>query len=209
MPRPTPRPTIPSLSREKRAVAAPLLARMLAALSELVAEAPLEVLQQAAAAPSGAGSAASLVAHLSIASPRLAAADPEAGAVARAAEIKQSMLESIATYSTAEVADILGVSSEAVRKRRIAGKLLAVPLASDWRFPAWQFASPTSSSRHGTIPGLERALLALPMRNPWVKLDLLMAPLDGYETKNLIALLQSGAVDDAIRIVETYGDHGA
>ena len=209
----TPKPTLrsprPRLTREKQAVAAPLLARMISALSELVAEAPMEVLQRAAEAPSGAGSAASLVAHLSAASPRLAAADPEAAAVARAAEFKQSLLESVPTYSTAQVATLLGISTEAVRKRRVAGKLLAVPLASDWRFPAWQFASPSSASRHGTIPGLERVLAALPIQNPWAQLDLLTARLDGYEARNIVGLLEAGAVDDAARIVAAYGDHGA
>jgi hypothetical protein len=190
-------------------VAAPLLARMVSALSELVAEAPMEVLQRAAEAPSGAGSAASLVAHLSVASPRLAAADPEAAAVARAAELKQSLLESVPTYSTAEVATLLGISAEAVRKRRLAGKLLAVPLASDWRFPAWQLASASSASRHGTIPGLERVLAALPMQNPWARLDLLTAPLDGNGARNIVGLLETGAVDEAVGIVVAYGDHGA
>jgi hypothetical protein len=208
-----PRPARPSsrakLSRQKQAVAGPLLARIVNALSDLVAEAPIEVLQRAAEAPSGAGSAASLVAHLSLASPRLAAADPEAAAVARAAGLKQSLLESVPTYSTAEVATLLGISAEAVRKRRLADKLLAVPVASDWRFPAWQFASPSSSSRHGTIPGLERVLAALPMQNPWARLDLLTAPLGGNEARNIVGLLESGAVDEAAAIVAAYGDHGA
>jgi hypothetical protein len=209
MPKPAPRSARPKLTREKQAVATPLLARMVSALSELVAEAPMEVLQRAAEAPSGAGSAASLVAHLSLASPRLAAADPEAAAVARAAEFKQSLLTSVPTYSTAEVATLLGISAEAVRKRRLAGKLLAVPLASDWRFPAWQFASPSSSSRHGTIPGLERVLAALPMQNPWAQLDLLTAPLDRHGAQSIVGLLESGAADEAAGVVAAYGDHGA
>jgi hypothetical protein len=209
MPPPSSRRAALQLTREKRAVAVPLLARMVSALSELVAEAPMEVLQLAAEAPSGAGSAASLVAHLSVASPRLAAADPEAAAVARAAEFKQSILESVPTYSTAEVASLLGISTEAVRKRRLAGKLLAVPLASDWRYPAWQLASPSSSSRHGTIPGLERVLAALPMQNPWARLDLLTVPLDGNGSQSVVGLLEAGAIDEAVGIVQSYGEHGA
>jgi|GEM_PF-1468214 hypothetical protein len=209
MPQSASRPGRLKLTREKQALATPLLKRMVSALSELVAEAPLAVLQRAAEAPSGAGSAASLVAHLSVASPRLAAADPEAAAVARAAEFKQSVLDSMPTFSTAEVATLLGISAEAVRKRRVAGKLLAVPQASDWRFPAWQFPSPSSSSRHGTIPGLERLLAALPMQNPWAQLDLLTAPLDGYGARSIVGLLEAGAADEAVAMVAAYGDHGA
>jgi hypothetical protein len=47
---------------------------MMSDLHDLIAEAPLKVLQRALAAPSGAGSVASLLADLAVANPRLAAA---------------------------------------------------------------------------------------------------------------------------------------
>ena len=191
MPHHAPRMPRAKLSPQRQAVAVPLLARIVSALSDLIAEAPMEVLQRAAEAPSGAGSAASLVAHMSIASPRLAAADPEAAAVARAVEFKQSVLESVSTYSTAEVAALLGISGEAVRKRRLAGKLLAVPVASDWRFPTWQLASSSSSSSQGTVPGLERVLAARPMQNQWAQCARLAAPLEGYGRKSIVGLLEA------------------
>jgi hypothetical protein len=205
----TPIEPLPGLPRERQAVAAPLLKRMLEALKQLVSEAPLELLQQAAAAPSGVGSTATLVAHLPAASPRLAAGDPEAAAVARAAQVKQSLLESVATYSTLEVADLLGISSEAIRKRRLAGKLLALPFAGDWRFPAWQFTSPASGKGHGTLVGLEQVLAALPTKSPWVRLELLTTTLDGESSSTIVGMLQAGDVEEAIQIVASYGEHGA
>jgi hypothetical protein len=199
---------LPKLPREKDAVAKPLLERIVYTLTRLVHEAPLDVLQAAAAAPSGAGSAASLLAHLPEASLNLAAVDPEAAAVARASQMKRALLESVPTHSTQEVADILGLSTEAVRKRRLTGKLLAVPYAEDWRFPAWQFASAGVDAR-GTLPGLDRVLAALPVRNPWVGLELLIAPLDPNDSRNVVDLLKAGAVDEAVEIIAHYGEQGA
>jgi hypothetical protein len=198
----------PQLPRERDAVAKPLLQRMLEAMEQLVRNAPLEVLQRASAAPTGFGSAASLLSHLPEASIKLAAADPEAAAVARAAAVKRSLLESVATYSTQEAADVLGITAEAVRKRRIASKLLAVPYAEDWRFPAWQFASAESDSR-STLTGLERVLAAMPVQNPWVRLELLIAPTDREGSRSVVELLKAGAVDEAVEIVGHYGEHGA
>jgi hypothetical protein len=198
----------PHLPRERDAVAKPLLERMLEALTRLVNEAPLDVLQQASAAPTGAGSAASLLSHLPEASLRLAAVDPEAAAIARGAERKRSLLESVATYSTQEVADLLRLTSEAIRKRRLTGKLLAVPYATDWRFPSWQFASAPGDAG-ATLPGLERVLAALPMQNPWVRLELLIAPLDREDSRSVVDLLEAGAIAEAVDVVGHYGEQGA
>jgi hypothetical protein len=207
MPRLTALPA-PQRSRERDSVAKPLLERMLDALTQLVNEAPLDVLQQASAAATGAGSAASLLSHLPEASVRLAAVDPEAAAVARGAERKRSLLESVATYSTQEVADLLGLTSEAIRKRRLTGKLLAVLYATDWRFPSWQFARAPGDAGT-TLPGLERVLAALPTQNPWVRLELLIAPLDRDDSRSIVDLLEAGAIEEAVDVVAHYGEQGA
>ena len=199
---------LPGMSRERAAVAAPLMARVMEAVQQLFAEAPLDVLQRASAAPTGAGSLASLVSDLPEASPRLAAADPEASAVARASDVKRQLLESTPTYSTAEVATILGMSTEGVRKRRLADRLLAVPLGSDWRFPAWQFA-PSGQPGDSTVTGLERVLAAIPVGNPWVRLELLSAPAEELEGRSVVDLLRAGDVTGALDVVSRYGEHGA
>lgn len=202
----------PALSRERAALTVPLMARVAQAVQMLLADAPLEMLQRASAAPTGAGSVAELVSHLPEASPRLAAADPEAAAIARAAVTKRDLLESIPSYSTNEVATILSMSGEGVRKRRLSGKLLAVPYGTDWRFPAWQFvdAADAGSGTGGVIiPGLEIVLAALPVRNPWVRLEIMTACGSDDGDRSVADLLRSGAVDLAIEIVSTYGEHGA
>lgn len=194
---------LPRTTREREAVVEPLLVRVAEAIQRLLAEAPLDVLKAAAAAPTGAGSLAALVSHLPEASPALAAADPEAAAVARAAEIKAQLVKETPTYSTAEVASLLGVSAEAIRKQRVAGKLLAFEYASDWRFPGWQFTP------SGPLPGLRRVLEAMPVENPWVRLELVTAPLPEHGGQSVADLLRSGDVDTAVAVVAAYGEHGA
>lgn len=43
------------------------------------------------------------------------------------------------SFSTAEVASLLGVSSAAITKRRAKGGLIAFKHKEDWRYPRWQF----------------------------------------------------------------------
>ncbi|MGI9090523.1 MAG: hypothetical protein ACR2GG_05385 [Gemmatimonadaceae bacterium] len=196
-------------SREREALMLPLMERMTQAFTTLLADATLEVLQRASAAPTGAGSVAELMSNLPEASPRLAATDPEAAAVARAATVKRDLLESIPSYSTNEVAAILSMSAEGVRKRRTLKKLLAVPYAGDWRFPAWQFVNAGCGEGGSTLPGLEAVLAALPIQNPWIRLDLMMAQDPGSGGLSAADLLRSGSSDLALDIVAGYGEHGA
>ncbi len=92
----------------------------------------------------------------------MSATDPEAAAVARAAAVKRDLLESVPSYSTDEVAAILAMSAEGVRKRRASGELLAVRYGGDWCFPAWQFVDAGSGEGSPTVPGLETVRAALP-----------------------------------------------
>lgn len=218
-------PDLPALSRERSAIAKPLLERVTRAMAELVAEAPLDALQRASAAATGAGSIAELISRLPSTSPRLAAADPEAAAVARAAVMKREILESIATFSTGEVAGILGITAEGVRKRRLAGKVLALPLGSDFRYPAWQFvtAKPETpvvtgggdvarsiASGGAMLPGLDEVLAAMPVESPWVRYDLLTAVFpDDEEGRSVLGLIRAGKVERARAVVAAYGEQAA
>jgi hypothetical protein len=63
------------------------------------------------------------------------------------------------SYSTAQVADLLGVSSAAVTKRRGKGGLVAFKHKEDWRYPRWQFDGT------GIVPGVIAAWQVLPDRH--------------------------------------------
>jgi len=194
----------PAMSRDRIAIAEPFMRRVLETLERMVAEAPLEVLKEAAAAPTGAGAMATLVSHLPDASPALAAVDPEAAAVARAAARKRELLERIPTYTTQEVAALLSLSAEGVRKQRLADKLLAIEHQSDWRFPAFQFRGAGE-----VLPGLAETLRAMPTDSPWVRLDLMTTPIDDADGQTVVDLLRAGRAAEARQIVAAYGEHGA
>jgi hypothetical protein len=52
---------------------------------------------------------------------------------------RQQIEESGGVYSTKEVADLLGVSASAVRKRHDRNGLLSVPVSKNPSYPVWQF----------------------------------------------------------------------
>lgn len=197
---------LPETSRERGALVDPLAQRIIETLRQVLTGASIETLKEAAAAATGAGSIAVLVSHLSETSPALAAADPEAAAIARAVVVKQRLLAETPSYTTSEVAQLLAISSEAVRKQRISQKLLAIEHASDWYFPAWQFTT------DGVLPGLKEVLEAMPVKSAWVRLELFTSPIESLDSKTIIDLLRSGSVEDiaeAVDVVSNYGDHGA
>jgi hypothetical protein len=70
-----------------------------------------------------------------------------------------------------QVATALGITRQAVDKRRTRRALLAVPTGSgEFLYPACQFTA------QGVIPGLEAVLLAFRIQNPWTQLSFLLAP---------------------------------
>lgn len=194
-------------TRERAAVLEPLVRRMRDALDALVANAPLDLLRDASAAQTGAGSIAVVVSRLTEANPALAGADPEAAAVARAAAMKQRLLESIPTLTTAEVAQRLHITEAAVRKARKEGRLLAVEFDGQQRYPAFQL------SPDGIRPEM-RALLAafgeVPITSDWIRLDFLTAPNAAEDDGRSIAeLLRDGEVDEAVAAIRRYAETGA
>jgi hypothetical protein len=71
-------------------------------------------------------------------------AEVAAAAVARGLARERATREALVadSFSTAEVAALLGVSSAAVTKRRGKGGLIAFRHKEDWRYPRWQFDGP-------------------------------------------------------------------
>lgn len=80
--------------------------------------------------------------------------DPLAPARIRGLRARERLLAAEGgTCSVQEVADLLGLTRQAVDKRRKAGKLLAVTMGKQWHvFPAWQFVP------SGVLPGVEDVL---------------------------------------------------
>jgi hypothetical protein len=108
------------------------------------------------------------------------------------------------TYSVLEVADLLGLTRQAVDKRRKAGKLLAVTMGKQWHvFPAWQFVS------SGVLPGLEVVLADLEGHDPWMKIAFLLSSNTMFEGETPLNALRRGDIERVRTAAKLYGEQTA
>ena len=91
--------------------------------------------------------------------------DPLASARLRGLAMRHEILQrECGTFSTEHVAAHLGLSRQAVDKRRRAGRLIGLSVGRrGYAYPAWQFG------QAGVIPGLEVALTSLSVHDPWMR----------------------------------------
>lgn len=128
--------------------------------------------------------------------------DPLAPAVARGRAVKAALLvRAGGALTTAEVAALLGVSTEEVEARRRCDALLAVSLESgEVGYPAIQFGS------DGVVPGLERVLAAFVDSNPWTRLAALTAPADALGGRTMLQALAAGETDRVTALAASLGE---
>ncbi len=129
-------------------------------------------------------------------------ADPLAGARLRGLAAKRSLLESEGgTLASAEVAQLLGISRQAVDKRRGEGRLLAVQLGrKGYRYPVWQFG----------LKGMDKALRALEHRDVWDQLSFFLNPSAALEDRTPLDVLQAGEknLPAVLKAASAYGEQG-
>ena len=135
----------------------------------------------------------------------LSSVDPFAEAMARGTAVKQELLKSAGGGLTStQVARALGLTRQAVDKRRSRRALLAVPTGSgEYLYPACQF------TLRGVIPGFETLLQAFQIRNPWTQLSGLLAPVPGAGGKTVLEALKAGEVEKAMAVVASFGEQAA
>ena len=105
--------------------------RALGAVERMAREASPEALSDALAAPSDTGTLARALAEQA-AGDALRHLEPLAGAIARGAETRARLAEAAGGMLSADAAGrALGISRQAVDKRRAAGRLLAVRIRGD------------------------------------------------------------------------------
>jgi hypothetical protein len=127
--------------------------------------------------------------------------DPLAGARLRGMEAKRRLLESEGgAISSAQAAEILKVTRQAVDKRRKDGKLLGLELGKrGYFYPSWQFG----------LKGLEDVLAALGGQDFWEKLSFFLNPSDLLEDRTPLEALNKGQnLEEVIRAAKVYGEHG-
>lgn len=179
------------------------LRRAVSALERISATVPPKALAEALAAPTDAGSLAHLLSRSDLIGPAVAELDPLVPALARNVEHRRALLERAGgTLSAEEAGRVLGISRQAIDKRRRTGNLLAVREASDWRYPACQFG------QGDVVAGLSEVLRGFAAQGPWIALDFLLAPAAALGGRTPLEALRAGehvAVERLIR-AETSDD---
>src|SRR5450759_2659520 len=186
----------PSMGRHpadsaRQALAQAFLKRSVKMLERVSFSASSEALKSALSSPTDVGGVASLLSDLAPLGVDLSAGDPFIQAMARGAAIKRELLTSGGGgLTSSQVSSALGITRQAVDKRRSRRALLAVPNGSgDYVYPACQFTS------DGVITGLEEVLRAFQIQSPWTQLSVLLASSPALGGKTILEALKSGALD--------------
>lgn len=204
----------PSLEQQARqllrhppgSVDAVFLNRVLRAFEALTRELSKEALSAAAAAPSDFEA---VLRAILASGPKLAKLDrrqdPLTVARLRGRQASLALMSSEGgTLSTAQVAEFLAISRQAVNKRRQAGRLLALPVGSrGFAYPAWQFAD------GDVLPGFVTVLEKLADHDPWMQARFFLLANKCLGDARPLDALREGDVETVTAAAEVYGEHGA
>jgi len=178
--------------------------RILRAFINLEEELPSTMLEQAAGAPTDflvALEALSSAPGTSL----LVDDDPLLAAKIRGLQRKRQMLDAAGgTLSSQEVAEVLGISRQAVDKRRAANQLLALTQGRrGYSYPRFQFED------GNTIEGLEEVLTRLAPLDPWMRMVFFTTPNERLDGQTPIEGLHKGLANEVTQAAGGYGEHGA
>jgi hypothetical protein len=131
-----------------------------------------------------------------------------AASYARSAEGRRRVIERAGgEIGATDVGVLLGISRQAVAKRRSEGKLLATRSpGGDSRYPMAQF-----TADGGVVPHLAEWLAACGWRDEWMQLQLLIGrpgTLGGRTVCEALASGNDSLVDEALRVARTAGEEG-
>lgn len=135
----------------------------------------------------------------------LRAIDPLAPSRLRGLRARDELLAAEGgTLGVLEVADLLGITRQAVNKRRESGKLVGIEIGRrGYRYPAWQFSS------GGTLPGLERTLEALGDVPAIGAARFFLSGSHRLGGKRPLDLLRKENVEPVVAAARTFDEHGS
>jgi len=195
-----------STSRDngRSVLAQTFLKRSMRMLERVSSVASADALQAALSSPTDVGGVATLLSDLAPLGVDLSAVDPFVEAIARGAAVKRELLmDAGGGLTPSQVAKVLGLTRQAVDKRRIRRTLLAVPTGSgEYVYPACQFVP------EGVLPGVQEVLQAFQVRSPWTQLSALLAPAPALRGKTILEALKSGETERAIAVAASFGEQG-
>ena len=136
---------------------------------------------------------------------RLISEDPFAAAKMRGLKRKQQMMEQAGgTLSSEGVADVLGITRQAIDKRRAANQLLALTQGKrGYVYPRFQF------DEGRTLQGLQEVLEEIKTLDSWMQLIFFTTANERLEGMTPIDYLREGDVARVVQAARGYGDQGA
>lgn len=131
--------------------------------------------------------------------------DPLASAKVRGLLAKQQLLEAEGGWiSSEQVASILGITRQAVDKRRRNGQLIGLPMEQrKCVYPVWQFLEGK------TLLGLEEALKHLQIGDPWMQTAFMVNGNLRLNGMSPLAVLKQGKIEEVVTAAQLYGEQGA
>lgn len=162
------------------------------ALESVMKAMPSDALFEAAAAPRDLDA---LILAVSAGAIELPATqkDPMTGAMILAFDHRRQLLEQASPLLTAaEVQKILGVSRQAIDKRRERGSILGIRIGHNWAYPQLQFDLEGGGQ---VYPCLSKVLAIHKGDSAWVVLDSLLAADPAFGGMTLLQVVREGRVD--------------
>jgi len=192
-----------NIHADPNSVQAAFLRRAMSALERIAANAPAKTLTDALSAPTDAGSLAQLLSRSDVLGSSVTDLDPLVPALARNVEHRQQLIKRAGGALSAEDAGrTLGITRQAVDKRRRANTMLAVREGSDWRYPACQF------DEGEVIAGIADVVRGFASAGPWATLDFLLAPDTALGGRSPLEMLRDGERDAVLRLVRANESDG-
>jgi hypothetical protein len=178
--------------------------RVLRAFRRLENDLPSTLIDDATAAPSDYLVAVEALTSASETT-QLIAEDPFIAAKLRGLKRKQQMLETAGgTLTSEQAAEVLGISRQAVDKRRAAIQLLALTLGRrGYSYPSFQFEDGKP------ITGLEEVLAELKELDPWMQMVFFTSPNERLSDKTPLERLKKGLVSEVKAAATGFGEQGA
>ena len=178
--------------------------RVLRAFRRLENDLPSTLIDDATAAPSDYLVAVEALTSASETT-QLIVEDPFIAAKFRGLKRKQQMLETAGGALTSEqVAEVLGISRQAVDKRRGATQLLALTQGRrGYSYPSFQFEDGRP------ITGLQEVLAELKELDPWMQMVFFTSPNERLGDKTPLERLKKGLVSEVTAAAAGFGEQGA
>ena len=187
---------VAEFATSRQPVKAVFLTRAIQALITLVEEAPVEA---ATAAASDYDLFLKLLQQPEVMQ-ALPSQDPLAAAKLRGLLAKPQLLEAEGgCLSSQEAATVLGITRQAVDKRRGKGRLIGLPVGRVYVYPAWQFTPGK------TLSGLEQVLQVLQVQDPWMQTVWMVNGNHRLAGRSPLEVLRQGNLDAVLEAAQLYG----